>query len=53
MKSAGPLEPLLHEARVALGHHLYYLAVMLSLTLPENLRGFGTAGRPDPEKQTL
>jgi hypothetical protein len=35
MKSAGPLEPILDEAERAMAHELYYLAIMLSLTLPD------------------
>jgi len=35
MKTAGPLEPLLDEVNVALSNGLYYLAVMLSLSLPD------------------
>lgn len=44
LKNAGPLASLLHEVEVALGHHLYYLAVMLSLALPDVCAALG---KPD------
>jgi hypothetical protein len=35
MKSAGPMEQVLNEVDLALEHKLYYLAIVLALTLPD------------------